>query len=104
MQIGSILVKASGSVLAAAAAVPDAVRAADPNLPLYDVNTMETLLAGSLAPRRFAEETDQEVRPTSSELRFTAGIRRNRYQEPTRWGEAESRSPKARKLADRRLD
>jgi predicted permease len=47
------LVKTSGGV-PAAAAIRDAVRAADPNLPLYDMKPMEALLANSLAPRRFA--------------------------------------------------
>ncbi len=54
MPMGSILVKTSGDSSGAAAAIRDVVRAADPNLPLYDVKTMETLLADSLAPRRFA--------------------------------------------------
>jgi putative ABC transport system permease protein len=35
MPMGSILVKTSGDMRAAAAAIGDAVRAADPNLPLY---------------------------------------------------------------------
>jgi len=53
--MGSILVKTSGDdVRAAAATIRDAVRAADPNLPLYDMKPMEALLANSLAPRRFA--------------------------------------------------
>jgi putative ABC transport system permease protein len=54
MPMGSILVKTSGHVRAAAATIRDAVRAADPNLPLYNVRSMETLLAESLAPRHFA--------------------------------------------------
>ncbi len=54
MPLGSILVRTSGEMSAAAAAIRDAVRAADPNLPLYDMKTMEALLANSLAPRRFA--------------------------------------------------
>jgi predicted permease len=53
MPMGSILVKTSGDASAAAAAIRDAVQAADPNLPLYNVKTMEALLADSLAPRRF---------------------------------------------------
>ncbi|HXB67559.1 MAG TPA: ABC transporter permease [Candidatus Acidoferrales bacterium] len=52
--MGSILVKTSGDRSAAAAAIRDAVRAADPKLPLYDIKPMEALLANSLAPRRFA--------------------------------------------------
>jgi macrolide transport system ATP-binding/permease protein len=51
--MASILVKTSGDAPAAAAAIRDAVRAADPNLPLYDMQPMEALLAKSLAPRRF---------------------------------------------------
>jgi predicted permease len=51
MPMGSILVKTSSE--AATAAMRDAVRAADPNLPIYDIKTMETLLTNSLAPRRF---------------------------------------------------
>src|SRR5260370_2982134 len=54
MAMGSILVKPSGDQSAAAAAIRDAVRAADPKLPLYDIKPMEALLANSLAPRRFA--------------------------------------------------
>jgi predicted permease len=54
MPMGSILVKTSGGLPAAAAAMRNAVRRVDPNLPLYDVKTMEALLADSLAPRRFA--------------------------------------------------
>ena len=54
MPTGHILVKTSGDLSIAVAALRNAVRAADPNLPLYDVKTMETLLADSLAPRRFA--------------------------------------------------
>jgi predicted permease len=46
-------VKTSGDV-AAVAAIRDAVRAADPDLPPYDIKPMEALLANSLAPRRFA--------------------------------------------------
>jgi predicted permease len=52
--MGSILVKTSGDLSAAAATMRSAVRTVDPNVPLYDVKTMETLLADSLAPRRFA--------------------------------------------------
>src|SRR5207247_6472038 len=48
------LVKASGGLPAAAAAMRNAVRSVDPSLPLYDVKTMDALLADSLAPRRFA--------------------------------------------------
>jgi predicted permease len=54
MAMGSILVKTSGDRSAAAGAMRDAVRATDPNLPLYDMKPMEVLLANSLAPRRFA--------------------------------------------------
>jgi len=54
MQMGYILVKSSGDLSTAAATIRSAVRVADPSLPLYDVKTMETLLADSLAPRRFA--------------------------------------------------
>jgi len=54
MPMGSILVKTSGDPSVAATTMRSAVRTVDPNLPLYDVKTMETLLADSLAPRRFA--------------------------------------------------
>src|SRR6266516_1360180 len=54
MQMGHILVKTSGDLSTAVAGIRGAVRAADPNLPVYDVKTMETLLTDSLAPRRFA--------------------------------------------------
>jgi putative ABC transport system permease protein len=54
MAMGYILVKARGDSSIAAAAIRDAVRTADPNLPLYDVKTMQTLVADSLAPRWFA--------------------------------------------------
>jgi len=54
MSMGYILVKASGDLSIGAAAIRDAVLAADPNVPLYDMKSMETLLADSLAPRRFA--------------------------------------------------
>jgi len=54
-QMGSILVKTPESS-GGAAAIREAVRVADPNLPLYDLKPMETLLADSLAPRRFAME------------------------------------------------
>jgi predicted permease len=54
MPMGSILVKTSGGLPAAAAVMRNAVRSVDSNLPLYDVKTMEALLADSLAPRRFA--------------------------------------------------
>jgi predicted permease len=50
---GHILVKASGGPRAAADAIRDAVRIADPNLPLYGVKGMDMLLQDSLAPRRF---------------------------------------------------
>ena len=53
MPRGSILVKTSGDASIAAAAMRNAVRAADPDLPIYDMKPMETLLANSLAPRRF---------------------------------------------------
>jgi predicted permease len=53
MPMGSILVKTRGGLPTAAAAIRNAVRSVDPNLPLYDVKSMEALLANSLAPRRF---------------------------------------------------
>jgi putative ABC transport system permease protein len=53
MPMGSILVKTSGDASIAAAAMRNAVRAVDPNLPVYDMKPMETLLANSLAPRQF---------------------------------------------------
>jgi putative ABC transport system permease protein len=54
MPTGSILVKTSADLSGAAAAIRDAVGAADPNVPVYNVRPMEALLADSLAPRRFA--------------------------------------------------
>jgi predicted permease len=54
MPMGTILAKTSGGFSAAAAAIREAVHAADPNLPVYDVKPMDTFLAASLAPRRFA--------------------------------------------------
>src|SRR5262249_24113214 len=54
MPMGHIRVKTSAGVSAATAAIRNAARSADPSLPLYDVKPMETLLANSLAPRRFA--------------------------------------------------
>jgi len=54
MPLGSILVKTSRDPAAAASIIRDAVRAVDPKLPLYQVKTMDALLADSLAPRRFA--------------------------------------------------
>jgi putative ABC transport system permease protein len=54
MPLGSILVKTARDPAAAASIIRDAVRAVDPTLPLYDVKTMDALLADSLAPRRFA--------------------------------------------------
>jgi predicted permease len=53
MPMGTILVKTSGDISAAVAAIREAVHAADPNLPVYDVQPMGTLLADSLAPRSF---------------------------------------------------
>jgi predicted permease len=54
MPLGSILVKTSRDPSTAASIIRDAVRAVDPRLPLYQVRTMDALLADSLAPRRFA--------------------------------------------------
>ncbi len=54
MAMGTILVKTSGELTAAVAAIREAVHAADSNLPVYDVKPMSTLVADSLAPRRFA--------------------------------------------------
>jgi predicted permease len=54
MPMGSILVRTSGDPAAAASVIRDAVRAVDPMLPLYQLKTMDALLADSLAPRRFA--------------------------------------------------
>jgi len=54
MPLGSILVKTSRDPGAAASIIRDAVRAVDPRLPLYQVKTLDALLADSLAPRRFA--------------------------------------------------
>jgi putative ABC transport system permease protein len=53
MPLGSILVKTSRDPAAAASVIRDAVRAVDPMLPLFEVKTMDALLAESLAPRRF---------------------------------------------------
>jgi putative ABC transport system permease protein len=49
---GSIVVKAADPG-AAAAAMRNAVRAADPSLPVFQMRSMESMLADSLAPRRF---------------------------------------------------
>jgi putative ABC transport system permease protein len=54
MPMGTILVKTPGDLPTAVAAIREAVHAADPSLPVYDVKPMATLLADSLAPRRFA--------------------------------------------------
>jgi predicted permease len=58
MQVGagslSIAVRTTADLLSAAAAVTREARALDPNLPLYDVKTMEQWLSESLARRRFA--------------------------------------------------
>jgi len=54
MPLGSILVKTSRDPAAAASIIRDAVRAVDPRLPLYQVKTMDALVADSLAARRFA--------------------------------------------------
>jgi len=54
MPLGSILVKTPRDPAAAASIIRDAVRAVDPRLPLYQVKTMDALVADSLAPRRFA--------------------------------------------------
>jgi predicted permease len=53
MPMGTILVKTSGDLSTTVAAIREAVRSEDPNLPVYDVKPMETFLADSLAPRRF---------------------------------------------------
>jgi predicted permease len=53
MPLGSILVRTSRDPAAAASIIRDAVRVVDPALPLFEVRTMDSLLAGSLAPRRF---------------------------------------------------
>src|SRR5262249_37465514 len=54
MPVGSVLVKTSRDPAAAVLTIREAVRAVDPHLPLYQVKTMDALLADSLAPRRFA--------------------------------------------------
>jgi predicted permease len=54
MPLGSILVKTPRDPAAAASIIRDAVRAVDPRLPLYQVKTMDALVADSLAARRFA--------------------------------------------------
>jgi len=54
MPLGSILIKTPRDPVAAASIIRDAVRAVDPRLPLYQVKTLDALLADSLAPRRFA--------------------------------------------------
>jgi len=58
LQVGagslSIAVRTTADPLGMAAAVTREVRALDPNLPLYDVKTMEQWLSASLARRRFA--------------------------------------------------
>jgi predicted permease len=54
MPMGTILVKTSGDLPTAVAALREAVHAADPNLPVYDVKPMGEIVADSLAPRRFA--------------------------------------------------
>jgi predicted permease len=54
MPMGTILVKTPGDLPTAVAAIREAVHAADPSLPVYDVKPMATLLSDSLAPRRFA--------------------------------------------------
>jgi predicted permease len=50
----SIAVRTTADPLSAVAAVTREARALDPNLPLYDVKTMEQWLSESLARRRFA--------------------------------------------------
>ena len=50
----SIAARTTGDPLGMAAAVTREARALDPNLPLYDVKTMEQWLSESLARRRFA--------------------------------------------------
>lgn len=54
MPMGTILVKTSADFPTAVAAIREAVRSVDPNLPIYDVKPMESFLTDSLAPRRFA--------------------------------------------------
>jgi len=56
-QMGTILVKTSGNTSSAVAAIREAVQAVDPNLPVYDVRSLGTLVEDSLAPRRFAIRT-----------------------------------------------
>ena len=49
----SALVRTSGDPMALADLARQAVRAIDPDLPLQDVRTMETVVADSIAPQRF---------------------------------------------------
>jgi putative ABC transport system permease protein len=49
-----IVVRADGEPLALAAAVREAVRAVDPDLPVADVRTMEQIVSESVARRRFS--------------------------------------------------
>ena len=48
-----ILAKTSGSTTNMAAAIREAVRAADPNQPVHDFKTLDEMVSNSLAPRRF---------------------------------------------------
>jgi putative ABC transport system permease protein len=50
----SLLIRASGDPLALVPAVRTQVAALDPDLPLYEVHTMEALVADSIAPDRFS--------------------------------------------------
>jgi putative ABC transport system permease protein len=49
-----VVVRTQGEPMAALAAVRSAVRGVDPDLPLANVNTMETLVEQSTGPRRFS--------------------------------------------------
>jgi predicted permease len=50
----NVVVKSGGDPAALAASVRDVVRGLDPDLPLYNVRTMDDRVAASLAQRRFA--------------------------------------------------
>jgi putative ABC transport system permease protein len=49
---GTVLVRASGDPAALAAAVEREIRAVDPDVPVYDVRSLEAALAADVAPRR----------------------------------------------------
>jgi putative ABC transport system permease protein len=49
---GTVLVRASGDPAALATAVEREIRAVDPDVPVYDVRTLEAALAADVAPRR----------------------------------------------------